>query len=304
MRQRWRKLGLVYAPDRSQSWARSHAMIPTPLELGDGRLRIYYASVTDQIVGSIGYLEVDLMQPTRVLYNTPEPVLGPGEPGCFDDNGVNPICAVRDGNLVRLYYVGYQLGVQVRYFLFSGLALSEDGGRTFRRHSRAPVLDRSDSETLVRTAPFVAREGMRWRMWYVGGDRFVLAGDRLRPTYTLRYLESNDGLAWSDQGREVIPLQPGEFGLGRPYIVQDSQHYRMWYSVRTASQGYRLGYAESADGITWQRLDECVGIDVSPAGWDSEMICYCCVVPTPGGMVMYYNGNDYGRTGFGAAILE
>jgi hypothetical protein len=75
----------------------------------------------------------------------------------------------------------------------------------------------------------------------------------------------------------------------------------MWYSIRTRSKGYRLGYAESADGRSWTRKDDEAGLDVSESGWDSEMICFACVQPTPYGTYMFYNGNNYGETGFGVA---
>ena len=44
-------------------------------------------------------------------------------------------------------------------------------------------------------------------------------------------------------------------------------------------------------------------IDVSNDGWDSEMICYPYVFDHKGKRYMLYNGNDYGKKGFGLAIL-
>ena len=117
-------MGLIYLPDGSLPWARSHAMLPTPLDLGDGRLRIYVASLDDDGVGRIGYVDVDISDPSRVLAVAAEPVLDVGQPGAFDDNGVNPCSVVRWGDEVRLYYIGYQLAVHVRYLLFSGLVRS------------------------------------------------------------------------------------------------------------------------------------------------------------------------------------
>src|SRR5690242_21129106 len=43
----------------------------------------------------------------------------------------------------------------------------------------------------------------------------------------------------------------------------------LWYSYKGAD--YRIGYAESKDGLRWKRLDEKAGIDVSPGGFDSVM---------------------------------
>jgi hypothetical protein len=76
----------------------------------------------------------------------------------------------------------------------------------------------------------------------------------------------------------------------------------MWYSYRGPS--YRLGYAESADGLRWQRMDEAIGIAPSPSGWDSESMCYAQVFDHAGQRYMVYNGNGYGRSGFGLAVRE
>jgi predicted GH43/DUF377 family glycosyl hydrolase len=302
---RWRKMGLIYAPDGSQAWAKSHAMLPTPLDMGDGRLRIYVAFVDENTVGRIGYVDVDARDPSRVLEVSEAPVLDIGEPGAFDDNGVVPASVIWHGDEIWLYYVGFQLGVRVRYFMFSGLAISRDGGKTFERRQRIPVLDRRENETLVRTAPFVMRQGERWRVWYTGGDRYIDVDGKLLPTYTLRYLESEDGVNWPGPSREIMPLCNGdEFGFGRPYILCDDDGYRMWYSIRTRSVGYRLGYAESSDGIVWTRRDELADVRVSDLGWDSEMIGYASVVRVPDKLYMLYNGNDYGRTGFGLAVAS
>lgn len=299
----WRKLGRTYVPDGSRPWARSHAMVPTPLELGDGRVRIYFAATDGDMVGRVGFVEIDSSDPTRILREADRPVLDIGAPGAFDDNGVVPACIHRVGDQIWLYYIGFQLGVQVRYFMFTGLAISLDGGLSFQRHQEVPVLDRISGETLVRTAPFVLREGGLYRLWYIGGDRFIDVDGKALPSYSIRYLESQDGKVWQGPSREILsPGSDDEFGFGRPWVVADGGMYRMWYSIRTRSKGYRLGYAESPDGIAWTRLDDQVGLDVSASGWDSEMIGYGALIPRDDGIAMAYNGNDYGRTGFGLAI--
>ena len=68
--------------------------------------------------------------------------------------------------------------------------------------------------------------------------------------------------------------------------------------------GYRMGYAESQNGLNWERMDEKVGIDVSATGWDSEMIQYPYVFNHKNKKYMLYNGNDYGKEGAGLAVLE
>lgn len=302
----WQKLGRVYTAGGEQAWAQSRAYLPTSLALDDERIRVFVAFLDDDMVGRVGYVDVDAGDPTRVLAVSEQPVLDVGQPGAFDDSGVNPTAVFRHDRRVWLYYVGWQRSVGVPYLLFTGLAHSDDGGATFERHARVPVLDRTDAEPMLRSGAFVhPAPGGGFRAWYVTGDRFIESRGRMRPTYAMRYAESDNGVTWPDRGTPCLePMAPDEYGFGRPYVVDDGERLRMWYSIRTHSRTYRLGYAESADGIDWERRDDESGIDVSAAGWDSEMIHCGWVQPAASGTYLFYNGNGYGETGFGAAVLR
>lgn len=273
--------------------------------LGDDRIRVYAAFSDEARVGRIGYVDVDARDPLRILGVAEQPALDIGVPGAFDDNGVSPICIVREGDDIHLFYNGWQLGARVRYFLFLGLATSSDGGETYVRRSQVPILDRADGELFFRTAACVLRDGERWKMWYIGGGRWVDSHGKQVPEYNLRYLESDRFDRWGGPGRVAMDVRGGdEHGFGRPFVIREDDRYVMWYSARTMSKRYRIGYAESPDGVQWTRLDEQAGIDVSDSGWDSEMTAYPCVQKTRFGTYMFYNGNNYGETGFGVAILE
>ncbi|HET9768119.1 MAG TPA: glucosyl hydrolase [Thermoanaerobaculia bacterium] len=305
--QRWEKLGRVWVPNQvaagERAWARTHAALPTTTMLDEERIRVYVACLDEAKVGRIGYVDVAARDPREVLAVSERPVLDVGAPGTFDDNGVNPLWLLSHEGRLYLYYVGWQLGTRVRYYLFAGLASSDDGGASFQRVSQAPLLDRGDGELFVRTAPCVRREGDLWKMWYIGGDSWVEGRGKRLPRYGLRYLESDDPCRWGRPGKLVMDVRGGdEHGFGRPFVVKEGDRYRMWYSVRTISAGYRLGYAESPDGLAWERMDDAVGIAPSPAGWDSEMVCYSFLQSTRYGTYLFYNGNDYGATGFGVAV--
>jgi predicted GH43/DUF377 family glycosyl hydrolase len=301
----WRKLGRVYVPDGEQDWAVSHAFCPTSIQLDEDRIRVYVAFLDRERVGRIGFVDVEAANPLNVLNVSADPVLDIGAPGEFDDNGVTPLSLCTDGDSLRLYYAGWQLGVRVRYFLFLGLAVSSDGGMTFERHSRVPVLERSDAEPLMRTGAHVHDTGGRWRMWYAGGDEWVEDHGKIVPSYPLRYLESGDGLSWGPSGSICLaPNRDQEIGFARPFVVEDGGRLRMWYSIRPVGTDYRLGYAESDDGLEWERRDDLVGIDVSDHGWDSEMIGLACLQQTKYGTYLFYNGNNFGETGFGAAVAD
>lgn len=303
---RWQKLGLVYVAHGEHAWMASHAFIPTSVLLDEERIRVFVAFLDRAQIGRLGYVDVAARDPVRVLQVSARPVLDIGVPGTFDDNGVTPVCLVAHEGRLYLYYVGWQLGVRVRYYLFVGLAISDDGGESFRRHSQAPVLDRSDGELFVRTAAHVMHDEDKWKMWYIAGDSWIDVNGKQVPTYNMRYLEAADNFAWGKRGAVCLDLADDgdEYGFGRPFVVKDGDLYKMWYSIRTVSKGYRLGYAESTDGKKWVRKDDQVGIDVSEHGWDSQMTCFACVQKTKYGTYMFYNGNNYGATGFGAAIQQ
>ena len=301
----WRKLGRVYVAGGERDWQRTHAFCPTVLDVGD-RLRVLCAFLDGERVGRVGFVDVDAADPLRVLAVSERPALDVGVAGTFDDNGVTPLSVVRLGDgRVRLYYVGWQLGVRVRYFLFTGAAESDDDGRTFRRVSEAPVLDRSDGELMVRSSGLVQRDGDGFRMWYAGGSEWVEAADGTRrPHYALRHLRSADGLTWPDRGEVCLDPGEDEHGFARPAVVRDGDELRMWVSVRHLSVGYRMGYAVSRDGVRWERRDAEAGLDVSAQGWDSDAVCLPCIVDAPAGRLLFYNGNNYGETGFGVAVWD
>jgi hypothetical protein len=302
----WEKLGRVYVAHGEQPWAQRRAYLPTSMAVDHRRIRVFVAFLDAGMVGRLGYVDVDASDPTRVLDVSERPALDVGRPGMFDESGVNPLSVFHHNGRVWLYYVGWQRSTRVPYLLFTGLAHSEDGGLTFRRHARVPVLDRTDAEPTLRSGAFVSlgRDG-RFRAWYVTGDEWVESQGKSRPTYAMRYAESADGVDWPAEGTPCLePAAPDEYGFGRPYVLDDGDRLRMWYSIRSHSRGYRLGYAESGDGTRWERMDEKAGIDVSDEGWDSEMIHCGWIQPTAAGTYLFYNGNGYGETGFGVAVLR
>jgi hypothetical protein len=303
---RWRRRGLIYAPDGRLPWAQHHAFPPTPHRIDDERLRIYIASLDGSNVGRIGYVDVLLERPSEIVAVAERPVLDIGEPGCFDDNGLVPTCVLPVGDELWLYYTGYQLGTKVPYYQYLGLATSDDGGETFTRRSSVPVLDRSDAETLTRASAFVTKSGAGFRMYYAGGSEWTHNADgKPLPVYSLRFAESSDGVSWGPEGRVCIDFaSDDEHAIARPWVIARDDSYRMVFSFRGRSHDYRLGYAVSADGITWERRDRDVGIEPSGDGWDSGAIAYGSIVEHDESAYLFYCGNARGMTGFGYAELE
>jgi len=298
----WEKLGVIYNTDGRRDWMRSHPYLPTAIQRDAGTIRVFLAFRDAENVGRLGFVDVAASDPRQVLRVSDKPALDIGMPGAFDDNGVSPLSVVRDGDRLRLYYAGWQLTPRARYLLLTGLAFSDDGGETFTRHQLTPVFERSSEELLVRSGTAVLKDGDRWKAWYAAGSSMIASDGKLVPTYCMAYAESADGLTWPARGTPVlVPRGPDEYGFGRPHVEKAGGEYRMWYSVRAHSKTYWIGYATSADGLHWVRRDEDVGIGLSETGWDSEMMSFASIVENEHGRFLFYNGNDFGKTGVGAA---
>lgn len=299
---RWRKLDRRFVPPVGLDWMASHAALPF-LEPRNGYQRVYCSGRDAHGRGQIGYVDLDLADPERPPRPGERPVLGPGPLGAFDDNGVTMSWLVtRDGRTL-LYYTGWTLGVTVPFYFYIGAAASDDGGETFQRLSPAPILERNAVDPYLTASPCVLVEDDRWRMWYVSCLGWEAVGEQVKHTYHIRYAESADGLHWERSGQVCVDFaSPDEYAFGRPCVVRDPDGYRMWYCVRGAA--YRLGYAESGDGLHWERKDAEAGLELSAEGWDAEMQAYPFVFDHAGRRYLLYNGNGYGKTGFGLAVLD
>ena len=300
---RWRKMGLLFQPKGQFDWVVSHAYVPFALQLAEQRFRVYFAGRNKENKAQAGYLEVSIDTPGGDLYISHEPVLRLGKPGLFDDAAVGPAWIVKRGSQLLMYYWGWMRGLSAPYYSAIGLATSEDGGRTFAKYSEAPILDRNEVDPYSTTLCCVMAEGDLWRMWYTSMVDFRVRDNKPMYYYHIKYCESKDGVRWARRGLVSIDFKDRhETRITRPCVIREGDRYKMWYCC--AVDRYRLGYAESIDGVSWVRKDEEVGVDASETGWDSEMICYPFVFEHGGRKYMLYNGNRYGETGLGYAILE
>jgi predicted GH43/DUF377 family glycosyl hydrolase len=273
-------------------------MVPTPEKITKSIYKIYYSGRDMENRSHIGFAILDLSEPIRVLEYANEPIVSPGDLGCFDDNGVTPSCVIDINGAKYLYYIGWNPGSTVRVHLFGGLAISRDGGKTFNRWSRAPVVERSRTDPFLNTAPWVVPYKDQYRMYYVSGTGWQ---NQDLPRYNIKIGFSDDGKEWQREGHVCIDFaDASENALARPYVIFEEGVWKMWFAHK--GEAYRLGYAESEDGLVWERNDECVGLTVSKGGFDSEMVEYAAVLKHNGRRYMFYNGNNYGHDGIGLAV--
>jgi hypothetical protein len=176
------------------------------------------------------------------------------------------------------------------------------------KKSRGPaVLFSNETDPYSTFAPYILRDDGKWKIWYVSLIKWTEEDGKLKHYYNIRYAESEDGINFKREGIVCIDFKNEfEYAIARPFVLKEKGIYKMWYSYREGKEinTYRIGYAESEDGKKWIRLDEKINLDLSESGWDSEMIEYSYLYDFKGKRFMLYNGNSYGKTGLGLAVLE
>ncbi|MFY9074606.1 hypothetical protein OZZ08_06515 [Malaciobacter mytili] len=305
--QKWKKLGLIFNSDKRSDWMYSHAMIPVAENIKDDIFRIYFSPRDKWNRGHGAYLEININEPQKILFLTKEPILYPGELGCFDDSGALPNSLVEIDGEKYLYYTGINIGVTVKIRNSIGLAKWNSAKNIFERVYKGPIIDRTKESPHFTATPEVIYDNGIYKAWFTSCVKWVDTGEEIKHFYNLEYAESEDGINWKRNGNIAIDFKDEyEYALGVPRILKENNIYKMWFCSRATKEisSYRIRYAESKDGITWVRKDEEVEIDVSDNGWDSEMICYPFIFDHKGKRYMLYNGNGYGKTGFGLAVLE
>ena len=305
----WKKKNLIFQPSGEFGWMMTHAQVPT-VHLMKDRFRVFFSTRNSVGKSLTACIDLDKNNPSIIKQLYEKPVLDFGKPGTFDDDGVMPSYVLSQNDQLFLYYSGWNQRVSVPYHNAMGLAVSRDNGLSFSRLYEGPIMDRIATEPYVAVTPSVLKDGNAWKMWYVSGIRWQLVNQRYEPVYVIKYAYSVDGIVWERPNITCIEQQHENEAFSHPNVLKINDTYHMWYcyrdsyNYRDGSGSYRIGYAQSSDGIHWQRKDAEVGINTSEKGWDSKMICYPYVVNLHDKLIMFYNGNSFGKSGFGYAIWE
>ena len=309
----WIKKGVIFCPDGTDNVMHSHAAIPFADSLSENILRIYFSSRNSEGKSLPFSLDVDPNNLSTILHINNRPILSLGKLGTFDDSGIMPSCIVTHERKKYMYYIAWNPQVTVSYRLSIGLAISEDGGQTFFKFSEGPVCDRSVYEPYFNTAPFVLIENGIWRMWYISCTEWLMIKNYPEPKYHVKYCESLDGIQWNKKGTICIDYDLASEAIGRPSVFIEDGIYKMYYSYRKITdyrmndfQSYKIGYAESSDGIKWEKMNDSPVLAKSEneVDWDYAMNEYCHVFFNKGKKIMLYNGNGFGKSGIGYAVYE
>jgi sucrose-6-phosphate hydrolase SacC (GH32 family) len=316
---KWKKLGKIFDPTNYTLANNCVEFAQSPQALVfDTFVRIYFSTREKDIksgkyLSHISYVDMDKNFET-VISVSDKTVIKLGELGCFDEHGIFPINVVRDKNRILAYTCGWSRRVSVSVETSTGLAISNNNGLTFQKVGNGPVMSSSLHEPFLVGDSFVCIFNDRYHMWYIYGERWVdnTEDDSPARVYKIAHAISDNGIDWKKEGTQLITdkLNADEC-QALPTVIFLNNKYHMYFCYRQSTgfrkdkeRGYRIGYAYSDDLINWTRDDENSGIDVTDGDWDSDMMCYPHIFHCNNKVYLLYNGNEFGRFGFGIAVLE
>jgi hypothetical protein len=317
---KWIKLGKIFDPTAFKLPNDCFEFAQSPQALVfDDFVRIYFSTrekdlKNNKYLSHIAFIDMtkDFKKIINVSKNT---VIGLGKLGCFDEHGIFPMNVLRHKDKIYGYTCGWNRRVSVSVDTSIGLAISHDDGLTFQKIGDGPIVSSSLHEPYLVGDPFVAFYDDAFYMWYIFGVNWKKFTEQEAPdrVYKIGQASSLDGINWKKgDGRQIIKdrLNVDE-SQALPSVVKFDGKYHMFFCYRQShhfrkekGRGYRIGYAFSEDLKDWVRDDEHAGIDVSDGAWDSDMMCYPHVFKCDGRICLLYNGNEFGKYGFGMAVLE
>lgn len=299
----------IYGPQLSgawDDWTNGVSIIPT----NNGQTyRMYYCGKKG---AGIGFAEASVSDPLTWVEHPSSPVLRPRADNWEGDMINQPRVVKVTETHWRMYYSGWGFPgpgkPKVEGTAWSmGIAESFDGGTTWKRWQDEPFMERGpkgsydDGGVFV---PMVVRVGDRWLMWYTAAKIHAAGHQNIH----LCFATSADGLHWEKHAKN--PVVTDDFADGatrsvtsRCYVRHDDGVFRMWYSF--GKPGYRICYAESLDGVEWERSPISPVLDVSPKpAWDDDIVEYPEVQIVDGVFRLWFCGNGYGSVGFAKGVIE
>ena len=165
-----------------------------------------------------------------------------GSSGEADDYHASYPSVLFEDEEYKMWYSGYD-GVQWRIMY----ANSTDGMNWIKHGIVIDVGSSGDADEVDAFGCSVLFEDGEYRMWYTAKGGII----------TFMYANSTDGLVWNKLATPVffhsLEGEYDSFVIINPSVIKLPDGYGMWYSACTVDVVYRVMYANSTDGINWER---------------------------------------------------
>lgn len=317
----WKKTGKILDPTivKLPNGCKEFAQSPQTIVFDDF-VRIYFSTrkrdEKGEYLSLISFIDTDLEMKTILNFSKNE-VISLGKLGTFDEHGIFPINPFKDDNgKVYAFTCGWNRRKSVPVETSIGLVISKNQGETFERIGNGPIVSATLNEPVLVGDAFVQKYEDVYHMWYIFGTKWIpnTENEPVARVYKIAHATSKDMITWNkDEGIQIINdvLNENEC-QALPTVIKIKDTYHMYFCFREATdfrnnpnRGYQIGYAFSKDLKNWNRNDLVGGFFKSNEAndWDNEMQCYPHIFTVNNKVYMLYNGNEFGKYGFGIAEL-
>lgn len=317
---RWVNSGMIFCIEDHRVGKDSYSFAQSPqVLLFENKIRVYFSTrIRDESNAYTSTIKfVEFGENFRdLLCLSSHQVVSKGVLGTFDEHGIFPMHVQRINDCIYGYTCGWSRRSSVDIEMAIGLVKSVDDGWTFDRVGLGPILGATLREPCMVGDPFVLFTNGMFHMWYIFGSQWKIFKGSSRPerVYKIAHALSLNGIDWNKdtEGKCIIASKLGDDECqALPSVQFFDGRYNMIFCYRYASdfrtnlsRGYKLGYAYSYDLIDWIRDDDALNFPHSVNSWDSDMQCYPHLFTWNGVVFLLYNGNCFGRDGFGLCRLE
>lgn len=315
---KWKNIGIIFNPikhDELKDYC-GYAQSPQALPLKD-RIRIYFSirklDLNNQFLSYVHYVDFNLKL-TKILEVSQEPVISLGELGTFDEHGIFPFSPLEINNRICAYTCGWSRRISVPVETSIGFVVSNDQGKSFKRIGKGPILSSSINQPYLVGDAFVRRFNDIFYMWYIHGTKWIKTETEDKPerVYKIAYATSEDGINFKPIKSGIIEDSLGENECqALPTVAYFKGQFWMIFCYRDYKgfrndprKSYKLACATSNDLVSWTRRCNIFNYDNSSDTWDSKMNCYPNLINIDDNLFLLYNGNEFGKYGFGLAVLE
>lgn len=292
---KWIKLGRLYQVENDNPHLVTHAANPLPKHLHDDTYRVYYNGRDVNNRSSVSYVDIDIVKRALVL-DYKKPILIP-KPNSFYSHGISIGNIWNIKQFTYMNFMGWNCPDNKHWYGEIGYC------QLHSEHVKYPklLLGLNTEDSISLSYPHIMFDDGIYKMWY--GSTISWTSENNEMIHVIKYASSVDGINWISHGVS-IPYDLGKAqAFSRPTVIKIDGIYHMWYSYRKGDGSlYDIGYSKSTDGIIWSFPES--NIENSSDDWDSEMMCYPHVFKHEDKIYMLYNGNGFGKTGFGIAILR
>lgn len=298
----WKKLGVIFniSNDYNSLDVYSHAVNPVPLLLKDNIYRIFFSVRDSNGKSNVSFFDFDF-ETLEILYFDKYVSLNHGNSKLdIDESGISIGCLFDNS----IYYMAWQNLENQHWRGDIAYADLLPDLKTFEKPQNQLFMGVDEEDKISLSYPFILSDYNVYHLWYGSTETWDYGNGEM--LHVIKYAVSTDMKNWTKSGCCISPEIGVSQAFSRPCVIKVSEHdWHMWYSYRGNKDKYKIGYANSINGVDWNVFNNQQNVVYcSESGWDSEMVCYPYVFQHKDKLYMLYNGNGYGKTGIGLAVCE